>query len=171
MPGGPTLSTYFAASQRSRSPGQEDAALQNALALSEAEARLAQLSDEELIQRAIEASRAEIDEAVGGSSKRLRSNSPARQPGEAKEVRTSGDDDVTSGRVRSNSGPTFTRDAFSDKQQLISKFNASLDLVYTPGWIRKEERQLLREWMLAELAWHRVSGLKRRSRQLCSCSH
>lgn len=135
-----------------------DKDLKRAMELSAAEAKMNDLSEEEMLQRALEASKAEMNPT---KTNRKRSKSPVVMlndvmPGVKKlrrEDKDGIDDEIQDEKVIE---PTFTSESFSDKEEVIDRFNGSLDLLSCKGWIRKEERIQLRNWMLKEMAWHRV---------------
>ena len=162
MPAGPsTLASIFASPGASRKDSAAgDSELARAIKLSEEEARLSKLSEDELLQKALEASRAESET----KGKRSRSGSPHPEekvvPKKVTKLQTFGqikaaDDD--------DQELTFTPESFGEKEEIINRLNGSLDLIYCKGWIRREERMKLREWMLRELTWHRVSKLSHES--------
>jgi hypothetical protein len=104
------------------------------------------------LQQALEASRAEMDDAAKRSRmedahtpvKRHKSSAEAIEKADTTDTETELD---------------FAEESFGEKEEIINRLNGSLDLVYCKGWIRWEERVKLREWMLKELTWHRVSNV------------
>ncbi|PWN36374.1 uncharacterized protein FA14DRAFT_172920 [Meira miltonrushii] len=147
----------------------EEIELEKVLALSEAEAKVADMDDEARIKAAIEQSLIEEQskevkgEEVGGSSKRRLedgllvgpSSSPPKKVHRTEEPK---DEEV--------GDPSLDDDSFDSRSERnIEKLNGSLDLLYCKGWIRSQERKRLRNWMLNELAWHRVTYIQPRSKQ------
>jgi alkylated DNA repair dioxygenase AlkB len=140
--------------------------LEKALRLSAKEARLAAMSDEELVQAAIKES-LEAEEGktrvkeegssssshkrkLGGSSDRAGSLKALKVTSEAPE----------DGTVE----PTLGNESFDDgKEHLVNRLNGSLDLIVCKEWIKKSERLALRRWMLSQLAWHRVTYVRPRT--------
>lgn len=152
------LAPFFASPTASRTA--HDAELKRAIQLSEEEARFANMSEEQLLQQALEASRADLDDKTKRSRSPSIGHEEAAKP--AKKSKTStpllqitdtaaGDDDDTE--------LNFTPESFGEKEEIINRLNGSLDLIYCKGWIRRQERVRLREWMLKELMWHRVSSI------------
>jgi hypothetical protein len=165
MPPAPsTIASFFSSSQNSHTTAstKDDADLRRAIELSEKEARLASLSEEELLQQALDAN---LAEASSHPVKRLRSESPDKAnkvtPKDQKrskiEEETRSVPDIKEDEEVEESELAFTGKSFNDQEETINRFNGSLDLLYCKGWIRKPERQQLRDWMLTELTWHRVS--------------
>lgn len=166
--GSSKLASYFAplGGGGSKLHSTSDLEVQKAIELSEAEARLSTLSEDELLQQALEASRVEMV-----TMNRVKRKRTASIDGVAKETIVKKPKNMTifpEKEASSSSSskevieqPVFTAESFKDesfgdKEEIINRLNGSLDLVYCKGWIRREERLLLREWMLKELTWHRV---------------
>lgn len=162
--GSSKIASYFASSQgNSGKPKLKDEVeLQKAIELSEAEARLSNLSEGELLQQALEASRAEMVKLE--SIKRKRSSSLETDfeiaETKSKKIQVLQENEATSSRDVIQqpvfTAESFKEESFGDKEEIINRLNGSLDLLYCKSWIRREERLQLREWMLNELSWHRV---------------
>lgn len=152
MPAGSsTIAAFFAHPQPSQKrTATTDLELERAIKLSEAEARLSSLDEDELLQQALEASQADMDD----TSKRTRSEDDAT---EVKRRKGATDANMKAEVRELHEGFAFTEESFGEKEEIINRLNGSLDLVYCKGWIRRQERVRLREWMLKELTWHRVS--------------
>lgn len=165
------ISSLFAKSGKNKSPKKslEEIELEKVLALSEAEAKVANMDDEERIKAAIEQSLNEEqskvvakEEAEGSSKRKLEaevsvrtSSPPPKKMHRTEELKEEEEGD-----------PTLDDASFDTRaERNIEKLNGSLDLLYCKGWIRCQERKRLRKWMLNELAWHRVTYIQPRSKQ------
>lgn len=167
--GSSKLASYFAplGGSGSKIHSTSDLELQRAIELSEAEARLSTLSEDELLQQALEASRVEMVTMNRVKRKRTASiekgakETIAKMPKNMNIFTEKEEASSSSSSAEVIEQPVFTAESFKDesfgdKEEIINRLNGSLDLVYCKGWIRREERLLLREWMLKELTWHRV---------------
>ncbi|MCO5599849.1 hypothetical protein L7F22_053956 [Adiantum nelumboides] len=146
----------------------EEIEFEQALALSEAEAKIANMDDEARIKAAIEESLNEeksrkVKEEAGSSSKRkLNDGSPTETSTSlVRKVQR-----IEEPIEEEERHPTLDDDSFDTRSEKeIVKFDRSLDLLYCKGWIRSQERKRLRNWMLNELAWHRVTYIQPRTKQ------
>lgn len=167
MKGTHRLSTLFAGKTSSTAgpsaERQDD--LQRALALSAAEARLADMTEEERLEAAIAQSLAE-EEHVGNDS--LPQSSKAKR----KMVDEEETDNVTTPPAKQAKPtsetafdglpPSLDVDAFNVQGTVceINKLNGSLDMSLSKGWLKEQQRTRLRMWMLSQLAWHRVTYIR-----------
>lgn len=145
----------------------EEVELEKALAISEAEAKVANMDDDARIKAAIEESLNEKqNKEVGSSLKRKikdESNAESSSPAAKKVNRT---EELKEEEGDDKKHPTLDDNSFDIRsERSIEKLNGSLDLIYCKGWIRNQERKRLRNWMLNELAWHRVTYIQPRSKQ------
>lgn len=162
-----------------KSDNQSESDLEKALRVSEQEARLADMTEEELLNTAIQRSledqdgqvdeskritkRRKVDEEENMSSMRGKNIlSQSQHP----EVENPGKLHASTSRVSLHPPPVFREDSYDTRlEKVIDRFHGSLDLVMCKSWLKEGPRRQLREWMLSEIAWHRVSYIRPSNKQ------
>lgn len=152
-----------------------DRELQRALAMSAKEAQLASMDDEEQMQAAIRASLAEKKaqrhpSPGNNADAKLPPLPPQQQLTQLLGKRKAAEDpNGNDAQIRDPPPPTALAlgpDAFDTRNEtVITRLEGSLDLIYCKAWLKPSPRRILREWMLSQLAWHRVSYIRPRSTQ------
>lgn len=151
----------------------EQKELEEVLALSEAEAKVANMDDEARIQAAIEQSLHEEvakDDSVPvyPNKRKIEESSSTdiiKSPNKKSKEREEGAITEKEDQIEDHRLPTLDEEHFDIRsERSITKLNGSLDLIFCKGWIKNQERKRLRNWMLNELAWHRVTYIQPRTK-------